>query len=179
MGSEHPFPHKNLKFQSSIYRKDLCSPRVLTCIDESKWGIQLLPAYGSDFFICEFEWEKESCSVNAKAFKCLDFENFKAEMQPCGVQMEFMSNEFLLTSDRVHRFSFGPFKVAKCKLPEKEKQEAHCQASVIIDGILCLFASTAGICRLQEPGQVFATTITAAAAANTATSSSACRTQLN
>jgi hypothetical protein len=106
-------------------RKELCSPRVLTCIDTSKWGIQLLPAYGSDFFICEFEWKKGSCSVNANVFKSLDFETFKAELQPCCVNLEVMSNDCIL-SDRMHSFSFGPFKIAKCHLPEKKKQKAPC-----------------------------------------------------
>ena len=108
-------------------RLDPCSPRVLSFMDNSKWGIQLLPAYGSDFFIFELEWPSEqTCNIEASAFAYLDFDNFQAEWQKCCVSLEVLysrSNEVLI-QNQDHRFSFGPIKVSKCNLTDKKMQKA-------------------------------------------------------
>ena len=109
-------------------RKDCCSPRVLSFMNNSKWGIQLLPAYGSNFSIFEFEWTSESlCNIEASAFACLNFEKFESEWQRCAIKLEVMysnSNSILTNQNQEHWFSFGPIKVAKCKLDSRRKQKA-------------------------------------------------------
>ena len=108
-------------------RLDACSPRVLVCLkkgeeenDQTKWGIQLLPGFGSDFFIYEFVWNDESgqAGIEADCFASVNFDNFKANFQRCFVNMAHVyarASSVIMRSMREHAFSFGPMKIAIAK----------------------------------------------------------------
>ena len=108
-------------------RLDACSPRVLVCLregetdkSETKWGIQLLPGYGSDFFIFEFLWNDKlakHANIGADCFASVNFDNFKANCQRCCVEMAHVHANASSVLDKKsseagHAFSFGPMKVA-------------------------------------------------------------------
>ena len=108
-------------------RLDACSPRVLVSLSagetdkgETKWGIQLLPGYGSDFFIFEFLWNDKlakHANIEADCFASVNFDNFEANCQRCCVKMAHLhtSSSSVLTyqsSKAGHVFSFGPMKIA-------------------------------------------------------------------
>jgi hypothetical protein len=124
-----PLLHQKIRSYCRNYqgnRLDPCSPRVLSFINDSKWGIQLLPAFLSDFYIFELEWPSEqTCNIEASAFASLNFDTFEAEWQKSCVSLEVIcsrSKEVLIRED--HRFSFGSHKVSKCNLKDKKKQQA-------------------------------------------------------
>ena len=96
-------------------RIDACSPRVLVCCNQegTDWGIQLLPGFGSDFYMFKFAWSGQSQSVeNAQCFTNVDFETFTAEMQPCSLSISILHGESCLRSGESarHVFSFGTLK---------------------------------------------------------------------
>ena len=120
-----PNPQNDLKLKflnSKGGRLDACSPRVLICLDgHKKWGIQLLPALGSDFFIVEFERGANNANNDAKCFASMDFNKLESIFQSCCINV---SNVVERSADvltkgslqRGHAFSFGPTKVTKSKL---------------------------------------------------------------
>ena len=106
-------------------REDACSPRVLVCCGEDKWGIQLLPGYGTQFFIYKFDWnQKLSTHVDrdANAFASMNFDKFEANFRnnsSLTVQHIHNSASSVLTRESFragHCFSFGPMKRAKSGL---------------------------------------------------------------
>ena len=118
-------PQNDLKkkfLNSKGGRLDACSPRVLICLDgHKKWGIQLLPAYGSDFFIVEFERGANNANNDAKCFASMDFNKLKSIFQSCCISVsnvversaDVLTRRSLLHG---HALSFGPTKVTKSKL---------------------------------------------------------------
>ena len=110
---------KNLFLDSQGSRLDACSPRVLICMDANRWGIQLLPAYGSDFFIVEFEGGANN-DIQANCFARMDFNKLESILQTCSMRIRcFEGSADVLTkgsSKTGHAFSFGPSKIAKSTL---------------------------------------------------------------
>jgi hypothetical protein len=121
---EKPLRAKCLDSQGK--RLDACSPRVLVCLeggtqkDDPKWGIQLLPGFGSNFFLLEFRSNDtltEHANIDAACFASVNYDNFKANYQRCCVNMAHVhaNASSVLTkqgSEAGYAFSFGPMKVA-------------------------------------------------------------------
>jgi hypothetical protein len=102
-------------------RLDACSPRVFLCLSGSKWGIQMLPAYGSDFCIFELNWLEQTCHIEANAFCYLEFDEFEARWQKCSVSVNVIcSCSTDVIQNHQHAFSFGPVKVANLKARKKQ-----------------------------------------------------------
>ena len=106
-------------------RVDACSPRVLVCLnaDQSEWGIQLLPGFGSEFCILKFAWSKNQTS-NMQRFASFNFHNFEAKMQACALSITSLcaNAAACLNSDALnhgHAFSFGTAKIVRSHFLKK------------------------------------------------------------
>ena len=106
-------------------RVDACSPRLLVCLnaDQSEWGIQLLPGFGSEFCILKFAWSKNQTS-NMQRFASFNFHNFEAKMQACALSITSLCANAAdcLDSDALnhgHAFSFGTAKIVRSDFLKK------------------------------------------------------------
>ena len=114
-----------LTTNSTGKRVDACSPRLLVCLnaDQSEWGIQLLPGFGSEFCILKFAWSKNQTS-NMQRFASFNFHNFEAKMQACALSITSLcaSAAACLNSDALnhgHAFSFGTAKIVRSDFLKK------------------------------------------------------------
>jgi hypothetical protein len=127
---------KDLFLDSQGKRQDACSPRILVCRDlnpNPKWGIQLLPGYGSQLFICEFLWKEKLdtyANLDANCFSSLNFHNFEADLQHSSVTIAHIHEHAsrVLTTESLkagHCFSFGPMKIAKSNLKASKLRKQY------------------------------------------------------
>ena len=124
-------------------REDACSPRVLVCCGEDKWGIQLLPGYGTQFFIYKFDWNQKLCThvdPGANAFSSMNFDKFEANFRnnsSLTVQHIHNSASSVLTRASLkagHCFSFGPMKRAKSGLDPSNIAKTYKPTAILPQG---------------------------------------------
>lgn len=124
-------------------REEACSPRVLVCCGEDRWGIQLLPGYGTQFFIYKFDWnQKLRTHVDpvANAFSSMNFDKFEANFRnnsSLTVQHIHNSASSVLTGKSLktgHCFSFGPMKRAKSGLVSSHIAKTYKPTAILPQG---------------------------------------------
>jgi len=99
-------------------RFEVCSPRILVCCSDEKpqqWGIQLLPGYGSDMYIVQFDWNRRTLTpATARCFNKMNVDNSHS-MQDCSISLSVLykcSADCLNRGTPIPPFTFGTVKYA-------------------------------------------------------------------
>ena len=101
-------------------RFEVCSPRILVCcsVEREKpqqWGIQLLPGYGSELYIVQFDWNRSTLEpATARCFNKMNIDNSQS-MQDCSISVSVLykcSADCLNKGTPIPPFTFGTVKYA-------------------------------------------------------------------